>query len=96
MDSLQMEYVSAIILAMIAGPIGAQGNPEQAVRFLAASEKQLKIMGASLQPADIFEVDQVKKEFREQLSEIEFKKAWDEGHRMTIEQAIAMAIKEGT
>jgi hypothetical protein len=51
-------------------------------------------MGASVQPADKFEVEQFKKAVREQLGETEFDKAWVEGRVLTMEQAIAQAMGE--
>jgi tetratricopeptide (TPR) repeat protein len=91
-SSLQMRYVSAIILAMIAGPIGAEGNPAQAARLLAASGAQLESMGARVQPGDQHEVDCFINTIREQLGETEFNKALAEGRKMTIEQAITEAV----
>jgi predicted ATPase/class 3 adenylate cyclase len=93
-NHLQLEYADAIALAMIAGPIGAKGDPELAARLLAVSEAQLEAMGASVQPADKFEVEQFKKAVREQLGETEFDKAWVEGRVLTMEQAIAQAMGE--
>ena len=91
-SSLQMRYVSAIILAMITGPIGATGDPKRATRLLAASETQLETMGASVQPGDQHEVDLFKNTFREKLGETEFNEAWAEGRAMTMEQALAEAV----
>jgi hypothetical protein len=88
-----MRYVSAIILAMIAGPIGAEGSPAQAARLLAASEAQLETMGARVQPGDQHEVDLFKNTFREQLGETEFNQAWAGGWEITMEQAITEAME---
>jgi tetratricopeptide (TPR) repeat protein len=87
--SLQMEYQNPITLAMIAGPIGAKGDPTLAVRLLAASERQLEAMGANIQPTDKPEIDLYKNAIKEQLGEAEFNKAWAEGRQMSFEQAIA-------
>ncbi len=86
-----MEYGSAIVLAMIAGPIGAKGDPQRAARLLAASETQMETMGASVQPGDKLEVDHFINAVKQQLGEIEFNKAWAEGRAMTMEQALAKA-----
>jgi tetratricopeptide (TPR) repeat protein len=94
LNSLQMEYASAIALATIAGPIGAKGDPKQAARLLAVSETQLEAMGASVQAADRFEVDQFKNLIREQLGETEFNKAWTEGQAMSMKQAVAKVMGE--
>jgi predicted ATPase/class 3 adenylate cyclase len=93
-NSLQMEHMSAWFLAAIAGAIGAKGKPRLAARLLAASERQLEIIGASTQPADKFEIDQFKEAIREQLGETEFNKAWAEGQAMSFEKAVAYALGE--
>ncbi len=94
LNSLPMEHTSANFLAMIAGPIGARGDPRRAARLLAASETQLEAMGASVQPADKFELDQFKETVREQLGEAEFNNAWAEGRELTMEQALHEAMGE--
>jgi hypothetical protein len=94
MESLEMEYMIAIGIAMMAGPVGARGDLDRAVRYLAASEEQLKSMGASIQPADKIEIDQVKNEFREKLGKTEYDKAWAEGQAMSLEQVFAMVVGE--
>ncbi len=93
-DHLHLEYANAISLAMIAGPIGAKGDLKCAARLLAASETQLEVMGASVQPADKLEVDQFKKGIMEQLGETEFNKAWAEGRAMSLEKAFADALED--
>ncbi len=65
--SLQLEYMNAILLGMISGPIGARGDPERAAVLLAASERQLEIMGAGIQPGEALEINQFKKAVKEQL-----------------------------
>ena len=92
--SLQMEHSNAIVLAIIAGPIGAKGDPKLAACLLAASETHYEAMGASVQPADKLEVDRIKNAVREQLGETEFNKAWTEGRAMTMEQAVAYALED--
>jgi tetratricopeptide (TPR) repeat protein len=92
--SLQMEYASAITLAMIAGPISAMGFPKQAARMLSASKGQLNAMGATVQPGDKHEVDRFTTDVRQQLSEVDFNAAWAEGQSMTMQQVIAEVMSE--
>ncbi|UCC53337.1 MAG: AAA family ATPase, partial [Anaerolineaceae bacterium] len=92
--SLQLEYASAIVLAMFAGPFSAKGEPTLAARLLAASEAQLEVMGASTQPADKFEVDQFKEAIKKQLGTTKFNRAWAEGRAMLFEEAIGYALGE--
>ncbi len=94
LKSLQVEHAIAVVLAIIAGPIGAKGKPRLAARLLGASEAQLETMGASIPPQDKLEVDQFKEAVREQLGETEFNKAWAEGRGMSMEQALAKAMGE--
>lgn len=54
----------------------------------------LETMGASVQPGDRFEVDQVKNAIWEHHGETEFYKAWAEGQAMTMEQALAEVLGE--
>jgi non-specific serine/threonine protein kinase len=94
LDTLQLEHAIVVVLAMIAGPIGAKGKPRLAARLLAASEAQMEIMGASIKPQDKFEIDRFKEAVRERLSESEFNNAWAEGRAMTLKQALAEAMAE--
>jgi predicted ATPase/class 3 adenylate cyclase len=94
MNSLQVDHAIAVVLAIIAGPIGAKGSPRLAARLLAASEAQLEAMGASFQPQDKVEVDRFKNAVSEQLGGTEFDKAWAEGQALSMEQALAKALGE--
>jgi hypothetical protein len=89
--SLQIDYACAITLAQIAGPICALGDPNRAARLLAASEAQLKRMGANIQPGDKHEVERFKQAIKQQLSEAEFSAAWAEGESLTMDQALTEA-----
>ena len=93
LDVFQLGYLTAIALAMIAGPIGAKGDAECAARLLGASESQLEAMNARVQPGDKGEIDNYKNVIERQLGETEFVKALVEGRGMTKEQALAMAME---
>jgi hypothetical protein len=77
---------------MLAGPVGASGQPELAARLFGASESILQNLGASLQPADKIEIDRYQDDVRAQLDEKTFEKAWAEGRAMSIEDAVAYAL----
>jgi predicted ATPase/class 3 adenylate cyclase len=94
MGHLDLEYANAIALAIIAGPIGAKGDPKLSARLLAASETQIEAMGARPQPPDKLELDRFKSAAREQLGETEFYAAWAEGKALTMDQALAKAMGE--
>jgi predicted ATPase/DNA-binding CsgD family transcriptional regulator len=93
LDTLQLEYLTAGALAMMAGPIGAMGDAESAARLLGASESQLEAMNARVQPGDIDEIDNYKKAIERQLGETEYARALAEGRGMTKEQALALAVE---
>ena len=91
---LQMDYAIAIGLAMIAGPIDGVGDHIQAANLLAAAERLLEAMGASIQPGDQLEFYHVKNVVKQELGEAEFKEAWTQGRAMSMEQALALALGE--
>jgi tetratricopeptide (TPR) repeat protein len=80
-------------LAMLAGPVAAQGYLEKAVRLLGASEALLESMGIMLQAGDQFEVERYVSAIQEQLDKKTFEAAWAEGRAMSLEQAISYAFE---
>ncbi len=84
----------ATTLAILAGALGALGQPEQAVHLLGASESALERLGAFLQPNDQREIDGIIAAVRAQLDEATFQAAWAEGRALTLEQAAALALDE--
>jgi non-specific serine/threonine protein kinase len=93
---LNANYPSAIIIAVLSGPVAARGNPERAAQLLGASDGLLKAIGLCLQPADQPEVDRFETAVRQQLGEEAFKSAWEKGQAMSLEQAIAFALEDDT
>ena len=94
LQSLRLDHAIAIVLAMITGPICANGNPQRAARLLAASQAQLEIIGASIKPQDMIEIDRFEEAARAQLGAAEFEEACAEGRAMTMKQALAEALEE--
>ena len=84
----------ASFLVTFAGSIAALGQLQQAVRLLGASDAALERMGAFHQPTDKPEIDRINAELRARLDAATFQKAWNEGRRMTLEQAVASALQE--
>jgi hypothetical protein len=80
------------VLAMLAGPVSAQGNPQKAALLLGASGALLEKMGLVLQPGDSFEIERSERAIREQLDDATFEAAWAEGQAMAFEEAIAYAL----
>jgi tetratricopeptide (TPR) repeat protein len=81
-------------LAMLAGPVAAQGNPRKAARLLGASEALLEAMGLCLQAGDRFEAERNEAAVREQLDDAAFEAAWAEGRAMSLDEAIAYVLSE--
>ena len=94
MSALQVEHAIAVVLAIIAGPIGANGRPGLTARLLSASEIQMDGIGASFKPEDKIEIDHFKMAVKDQLGATEFDKAWAEGRALSLEQALAMALAD--
>jgi hypothetical protein len=83
-------------LAILAGPLAAQGYAQKAARLLGASEALLEQMGFGLQAADQSEIAQYAVATREQLSEAAFDAAWSEGRAMSLDEAVAYAMGNDT
>jgi tetratricopeptide (TPR) repeat protein len=90
----KFRYCTATALAMLAGPVEAQGRPDRAARLLGASEALFEAMGTGLHPADQFEIDRYVAAVREQLDQATFEAAWAEGRAMSLEEAIVYALGE--
>jgi tetratricopeptide (TPR) repeat protein len=79
-------------LAGLAGPTLALGKPLRAARILGASAAGLQSMKNTFQLADQSLMDQFSKETNAALDEESFKKAFEEGQRMTIYEAVTYAL----
>jgi non-specific serine/threonine protein kinase len=94
MVELNYKYYFGLSIAMLAGPVGANGQPERAARLLGASEGILCSLDASLQPADKIEIDCYLADIRAQLDEKIYREACSQGRAMSIEDAVAYALDE--
>jgi hypothetical protein len=81
-------------LAAFAGAIGALGQAERAARLFGASEIALERFGAFHQLNDKPEIDGMIAVVRARLDNAAFQAAWAEGHKFTLEQAVAHALEE--
>lgn len=79
-------------LSILAGALGALGQPELAARLLGASERAMERLGAVDVPSDKREIDDIITAVRAQLDEATFQAAWAQGHELTLEQAVAQAL----
>jgi non-specific serine/threonine protein kinase len=91
-QELGSKHQSAYSLALLAGPVGAKGQPKRAARLLGASEAIFEAWGVGPVAADKPELDRYLAAARAQLDEAAFKAAWAEGRAMSLEEAVAYAL----
>jgi len=78
-------------LAGLAGLQARRGHLQWGATLLGAAENLLQSTGGAWWPADRLEVEQNRTSLEYALSDEEFLKAWQDGEKMTIEQAIEFA-----
>jgi non-specific serine/threonine protein kinase len=71
-----------------------QENYETAVKLLSASEKIQESIGSVIETNYQKLENETKAKLREQLSEEEFNKYWEEGQKLTLEEAVELAFKK--
>lgn len=69
-----------------------QGRPERAVRLAAAADRVTEQVGGEL-PEVLIRVGDPAEDARPQLDPAMFDLAFQEGHRMTLDQAVAYALE---
>ena len=79
-------------LAFVAG---AQGEVERGARLFGAAEALREAPGFPLPPYDHPEYDRREAAVRAEMGEKAFEVAWAEGRKMSLEEAVALALKEG-
>lgn len=87
-------YPTAV--AALAGPLASLGHLRQAARLLGASAALKEATGMILQPADQVEIDRYEEAVRNQLDEAAFEAAWQEGHTLSWDEAVALAMSSGS
>ncbi len=78
----------------LAGVAGQQGQLERAARLFGAAEALREAIGAPLPFPQRSEYERYVATVRARLDEGTFKKAWDQGRAMPLEQAVAYALAE--
>jgi tetratricopeptide (TPR) repeat protein len=78
----------------LAGVAAARGDAERAARLFGASETMWQAAGGKLYANYQTEMDRDATAARAQLGEESWRKAWQEGQAMSLEQAIAYALEE--
>jgi tetratricopeptide (TPR) repeat protein len=89
---LGTSYGLAMGLSGLAGPIARLGDYEKAARLLGASTAGMDSLGITQQPADQIEFDKFQLFVRQAMGEDAYQAAWQEGHEMSIEDALDYAI----
>jgi non-specific serine/threonine protein kinase len=81
-------------IGALAGPALGIGQPVRAARLLGASNSGLEILGTGYQPADKPEIKLFFDEAHQVLDKKVFLEAWQEGQRMTIQEAADYALSD--
>ena len=87
-------YGLATHLSTLAGPTAALGFPKKAARFLGAANEELDFLNAKHGSADIPEIKSYYDNVYQILGEEMFREAWEEGQRMTVQEAVAYALED--
>lgn len=91
---LKMDFEVAINLAFVASSANSMNQPEKAARLLGASRAVQDMLGGFQHATDQAEVEQIGAAVRARLEPAAFEKAWDEGRRLSLDEAVAYALDE--
>jgi predicted ATPase/DNA-binding SARP family transcriptional activator len=91
---LNLSFSLVASLSILAGPICAKGEPERAARLMSAAIHLFETMGGGIQPADQPTIDLYLRTIKDQLNEDTFRTAWEQGKKLTMEEAYALALGE--
>jgi hypothetical protein len=80
-------------LERLAGVAIARGQIERAARLFGTGDALRSSVGSVIDPADRPEYESQIKYLRQKLGTARFQAAWDEGHKQTLEEAVAHAIE---
>ena len=87
-------FDAVVCLEGMARVAAVQGQPEWAARLLGTSAAQREEMGTPLTPIARTDHDHAVNVARAALGEDAFEAAWDEGHAMSLEEAISDALDD--
>jgi tetratricopeptide (TPR) repeat protein len=71
-----------------------QDQPQRAAHILAAAVALRKMIDSAPTPLEQLEYDKELAQLREKISEAEFRQAWEQGEKLTMDEAIALAVQE--
>lgn len=81
-------------LELLAGLAGVRGHPDQAVRLLGAADALIEATGLAPGPVERYQYESNRAGLEAQLGEIKFATAWSEGRKLSLQQAVALALEE--
>lgn len=81
------------VLEGLAGLAAAERRPELAARFFGAAQALFESIGLEIESGNKEEHEHNVNEAREQLDEAAFATAWEEGRKMSIEEAMQYALR---
>jgi hypothetical protein len=67
----------------------------RAAKIFGAAEALRKLIGSSPTPIEMAEYDQEFAALRGKMNATEFEQAWEDGQRLNMEEAIALAMQKG-
>ena len=82
-----------LIAAHLTGLAGVQQQPHRALQMLAAAQIAFERSGVFIEPLYRFEYKRVQNKLRDELGAQNFAKLTEEGHDMTLQQAVALALE---
>jgi predicted ATPase/DNA-binding CsgD family transcriptional regulator len=94
--SLEAGYDKRLIITgivLLGDAIGANGEPERAVRLFGAADALFKPSGVGLPPGEQREHENILASVRGQLGAEEFQECWNQGRALSLEQATAHALE---
>lgn len=84
----------AYCLAALAGVFGAQRQPERAAMLFSAAQALSNTISSHLDPADLLEYERNVDLVQSQINLEAWKRAWDKGQSMTLDEAVACALEK--
>ena len=86
---------SAEGLIVVAGPELGLGHPARAARLLGAAEEALRILSGHIAQGDVSEHARTVERLRAALGQDELDRLWADGTRLSLEQAVDLALTPG-
>jgi hypothetical protein len=81
-------------LECIAYILSKKAQPQRAVTILGAADSLRKLIDSLATPVELSEYEKELFAMRAKMDEVEFKRAWEAGQRLSMEEAIELAVQE--